>query len=243
MVGIAGRAARHPFDGVTRILALLFISVAAGAGCREQSVSPGTTQPISLSMNFSLGDAYTYQVWALDEFGYPIPDSTNQESWRVVGTNGSLRGFSGVVSIRDSVNPLEIDTLYYAFSPRGDIYQYGLVSYLLKKFEGRILAPQWDSLAAFSLGIDNYWVLTGGDSSSDEKIYGVVTGETDYFTVTVNRVQTVFSAYRVQLTKSDMNVSIWVTDSPSAFATFQEEPTTGTVGLLRILVSLTTARR
>jgi len=197
--------------------------------------------PVHLVFKFSPGDTFRYADYVLDQYGFPIVDSTRQETWRVVGTDQIYRGFSGVVVVADSVGAGEYDTLRFAVSAQGDVFQYGFAADLLRRLEGLSLAPQWDTLAAFSLGFNNSWVLTGGDTTADEKTIGVITGEVDYFSVAVNGVPTAYAAYRVELTRSDLDFNFWVSDAPTSFVSFREDVVLSPFGHLRLLTSLNTA--
>ena len=197
--------------------------------------------PVRLGLKFTPGDTFRYTDYVLDQYGFPIADSTQQETWRVVGTNQIYRGFSGVVVIADSIGAGEYDTLRFAVTAQGDLFQYGFIADLLGRIEGLSLAPQWDSLAAFSLGFNNSWVLTGGDTTADEKTVGVITGEVDYFSVAVNGVPTAYATYRVELTRSDVEHDFWVSDAPTSFASFREDVVLSPFAHLRLLTSLNSA--
>ena len=239
MQSVPGRAV---WRRLRRALALPFIFALFLPACREQTPIAGPIQPIAIAMKFSPGDTFTYTSWTLDQFDYPIPDSTHQERWRVMATGQTYRGLAGVVTILDSIGTGRYDTLHYAFSPAGDILQFGFVSALLGRVEGRFLTPQWDTIAAFSLGTNSFWPITGGDSTSDEKLFGSITGETEFFSVSVNGVTTVYPAYRVELTKSDIDIIFWATDSPTSFPGFREEPIAIPNGHLRVLASINSAQ-
>ncbi len=223
-----------------RRVALPFFCSAVLFGCRENTspvVPPGE---LNVRFAFNNGDYASYDNWNLDEFGYIIPNTRFRDSWIVIDTAGRRAGLSPVSVVVDSIfrgvsaNPdslVRIDTLLFYTSPEGDLYQYGFLAALLKRREGTALKPQWDRIAAFSLGLSGFWTV--GPVDSADSVYATMSSATTYIAVNFNGVQTALLAYTIEMTDPDLDVTLWLTNSPSAVVVERDESNDVALGRMK----------
>jgi len=225
--------------------ALVFVGMACVAGCRstDQVIPPSV--PSALNLSFKPGDYFAYTTWDLDEFGETIDGTHSKTSWTVADTGRLVRGFTGVTvvidsvfrrSIRDVDSLAHVDSLFLRVAPNGDVFQYGLLATLLEKRE-KIALPQWDGIAAFSLRSGSSWVIGAGDSAANTVVYGRIVTDQEYVGTIVNGTQRVLLAYRIEITKPDLQFVIWMTDLPFGFLRLRDESTEVANGTLQDLTA------
>jgi hypothetical protein len=206
-------------------LALFLICVVTLTGCRENA---GVTAPDSetrIVLDFTAGDTFVYDRWALDEFGYQITASKRQEYWRVLHTGINTRGETGVTVVIDSVDVQHVDTLLIRSNADGDICQFGFLARLVNQMGGRTIVPQWDLLLRSGRTSPTTWAVGVADSIAADTVYAQGVAAPDYFSVQLNGRSNVFPAYRVELNGMSLQLAFWVTGAPSCFPGFREEST------------------
>jgi len=211
-----------------RWVAFFFLS-AFSLSCREDAGAPPDPQPIPFSLRFSAGDTFLYDAVLIDVYGYTIPSSRSSATWRILSTGGTLPGFSNVITIQDSAFVLRstssrIDTVLMAVNPSGDIYRYGFLATIARIRQQPVPPDQWECIAAFSVGPENSWVVGYQDEERSLPVIGRISGTTNMSSVKVKGQQTVFPAYRVDLSGRGFDYSYWVADSPTAFVLIRLEP-------------------
>jgi hypothetical protein len=192
------------------------------------------------------GTHYRYTVWSIDRLGDRILSSERVRTWTVQAENVSVHGFDDVTLVIDSTEGEPSDTLYFRFLASDDIYQHGFVSRWIARSEGRAISPQWDLLAAFSLGQVGTWTVGVADSAGSTTVRGETRGEELLFEVFVNGTLTAVPSYRVDLETNILLASIWISDSPSAFLLLQDDnifPTTSIRGEFAQLTEVATLFR
>ena len=209
----------------------LFCLGGLSPSCRESDDTPVDVQPISFSMKFTAGEKYIYEAVLLDEFGYTLPSTRSRASWKVLSTNGTLPGFSSVTTLLDSASILRdtlgvYDTVMVAATPEGDLYRFGFLATIARIRKQPVPPDQWECLAAFSAGSGSSWVVGYQDAGRSQPVYGRIAGTTDMFTVNIKGQQTLFPAYRVDLSGTQFEYSYWVADTPAAFLLIRLEPNT-----------------
>jgi hypothetical protein len=162
-------------------------------------------------------------VWSLDIFGDRITSTERARSWNVVANGVTAYEFDDVTLVVDSTEGEAIDTLYFRFLDSGDIYQYGFLSGVVERTEGKIIPSQWDLIVALSLGRVGNWTAGVADSAGNDMVRGEMEGEELLFEIMINGMLTAVPAYRADLTSSKLISSIWVTGSPSAFVRLRYE--------------------
>lgn len=210
---------------VPAALALFWICVGTLTGCRE---SGGVTAPgaeTRIVLNFTAGDSFVYDRWALDEFGYQITASKRQEYWRVLQTGITTQGETGVTVVIDSLDAQHVDTLLIRSIADGDIYQFGFLARLVNQVGGRTIMPQWDLLLRSGQTSLTTWAVGVADSIAADTVYAQSVAAPDYFSVQLNGRSNVFPAYRVELNGMSLQLAFWVTGAPSCFPGFREEST------------------
>ena len=230
-------------------LVLLLLSVVAGvAGCRSESIGPGSaTSPIFTGFKFSLGDTLAFDFWDLDQYGSVVPSSKTRYLWSVMTDADSLGGFGGVTSVSvlsaPGYPPAVGDTLYFRFLPSGDIYQYGFIAQAVRAAGLPPRAPTWDRIAAFSLPTNSIWSVGSADTSGLDTLQGTVVGDQGYFEAGVNGVPTVSKGYGVSLVSESIQFELVASNLPPAFLFIQEQSTPFGSGYVETLASIVTSRR
>jgi len=202
------------------VTALSAILSAVAPGCRgaETPTEPGSG---SVSVRLEAGSHYRYVVWSLDGFGDRIASTERRRDWDVAASGVSAYGVEDVTVVVDSTEGEPADTIHFRFLESGDIYQYGFLSRWVERSEGKTIPPQWDLIAALSLGRVGNWIVGVADSAGNDVVRGEISGENLLFEVVINGTLTAVPSYRVDLVSSRLLSSIWVTDSPSAFVRFR----------------------
>jgi hypothetical protein len=203
--------------------ALLFLS------CREATAPLSPSPSIPFSLSCAEGDRFVYDGWMISEYGYLIPQSKATYIWTVrgVGLNfeGRANGILFVVSVGSVGGSSAIlDSIHLSIAPNGDVYQYGFLSNLAATVGNHVQPKRWDLIAAFSLGPEMRWEVGTWDSAGAERMYGEIKSSQDFFSVTVNGVQTVFPGYRVNIESSSLGVSYSLSSVPPAVVRIEEAP-------------------
>ena len=202
-------------------------------GCRNGESTTISTTAIPFHMLFSGGDTFTYDFWPLDGYGYPVLSSKGRRIWHVMKTGGTYDGYTGVTTVTDSTltdSAKSADTLHFQFADNGDVFQHGFLARLIHRRESRLIPARWECLAAFSQGSRNFWIVGFADSAETVPVYGQITGDTKYYLTAVNGTQTVLTVYRVDVSGPNLELTLVLTDSPSAFAGFRDETSDSSYG-------------
>lgn len=232
--------------------ALPFLLFAGLLGCRESSFTVAPPGQTPTQFVFSPGDHAEYDNWKLDDYGYRITSSRFRSSWTVVDTAQRRFGFFPVVAIVDSEfapstggsdSLVRVDTLIFYISPGGSIYQYGFLAALMKRREGFRLTPAWDQLAAFAAGGSGDFVVGYADSAKTRTVYGHISGQREFVPVVVNGVQTLILAYKIEAGALNLDLTIWVSDAPSAVLRVRDESNDVAPGTMKEITFLRTAGR
>jgi hypothetical protein len=233
-----GRRIRRNLDATGVLCAvLLFVFSALAAGCRHGETGTDAPELLPFTLSLPAGAKYAYDTWTLDQRSYPTTKTTT--SWRVLSTQETFEGKTGVTMIADSTNARK-DTLYLASTPAGDLYIHGFLARITRRRFGYQVTPQWDLVASFSAGKFGSWKVGAADSLGLDVVYGNVSGTTDYYTTTVDGVTEVFPTRRVDLAGETIYYSIWFSNSPNAIVRFLEEPDLRANGQLKELVAIKT---
>jgi hypothetical protein len=108
------------------------------------------------------------------------------------------------------------DTLRFRFLDNGDIEQFGYLSSLALGRDSVILAPQWDRIAALSLGTAGNWTLGPISADSTDLVAGTVTEHQNYVTLRINGVPRIVPATTVALTASLFYAEVSVSQNPGS---------------------------
>jgi hypothetical protein len=120
------------------------------------------------------------------------------------------------------------DSLLFHVDAAGDVYQYGFVAWVAGR-ETVNVTPQWDRIAAFSLPPGSSWLIGIIDSTRPdrrrESIWGSTATTAEYVSATVNGIQTVLNATRVELSTADqsLNMTMWMSTAPLAIARVEDD--------------------
>ena len=205
-----------------------FILGVLALSCRQdETLEPGAA--IAFHPTFTAGDLFLYDAVLTDEFGYGISSSRSHAQWRVLSTGGTLPGFTNITVFQDSAIVLRdttsvLDTVSVAVTADGNLYRYGFLA-TIARIRRYVPPPDnWDCIAAFSKGAGQSFLVGYMDGARTQPVYGTITGATDMFAVKVKGQQSVFPAYRVDISGPHIAYSYWVTDQPSGFLLFWLEP-------------------
>lgn len=223
---------------------VLFLSLGVISCRREIPVTP-PQQNTPPPLRFSPGDYFLYDNWLLS-FGSRIPNSRFKSSWTVLDTGRTLRGRTRVAIVLDSTFTTDgqfarRDSVLLSFDSAGDVFQFGFLSGLIAARETLTIAPQWDRIAAFSAAAGTSWTLARLDSTNGvptpQTVFGEIHTTREYVGFSVNGGQQVILAYRVTITKPDLDYTFWLTDAPAAFARVLDDSDVLRNATLRELVS------
>jgi hypothetical protein len=215
------------------------VLAALGGGCRQDApVQPPAAPPAHLQ--WQAGDSFVFDTWSLDQSGIPIPSSRSTSIRRVLRTGVRMEGFDSVTVMLDSIAvpgaPLRRDTLFFYQSGAGDLWQYGLLASIGRKYFGSAVPSRWDLSAALSVGINGGWTAGQVDSVTD--VVGVLLDEPVYAAASVNGTSIIFKTERVQLTGPPaFEFDLWLPVSLPLFARILETPSPDSDGLDRVLVA------
>ena len=246
----AGRVAVRHTQGVSPGVTLPFVLLLCLAGCRDVSSFVEASPAIPFQFNLTRGDYFRYNNWQLDEYGYRITASRFRSSWTVVDTGRSYENRSAVTFVIDSVfaaistgrdSLMHLDTLYLHLTPEGDLEQFGFLASLLGHRQMEGVSPSWDRIAAFSTGASQKWVVGYADTAKAEPVYGLIETQRDFVAVDVDGTQMLLLAYRVDIDSRDLEVTIWITETPPAILRIRDESLGATLGTLKEIESLRSA--
>jgi len=214
--------------------------------CRQGGDPPVAPEPIQFSPRFSLGDSYRFDALLIDEYGYYVPSSRGVATQRIVGTNGTYEGMTGVYTVLDSMAILRDTTAvvqYFSLaqSADGDLYRFGFLKEMARILKLPAVPAQWDRVARFSQGLGNSWIVGYLDTAHQKAVYGNLGGLHELWVAKVNGVQRVFSCYRVDILGGGVNFRFWISDSPAGFLRYTLEPGDTTEGMEMELIDMRVA--
>ncbi len=188
------------------------------------------------------GDTFAFDTWATDQQGLSIPSSECLSVRRVLQTGVTAWGTGNVTVMLDSIAlpgaPRRLDTLYFYQSPEGDLWQYGLLAAINRRYNGTSAPPAWDRLAALSLGANGVW--TAGQVDTSSSITGAAYDDGNPWSATVNGTTLVFKAERIELYGPvNFGYEVWLSVAPPVFTRIVEPASfVGPVaGLTRNMIS------
>jgi len=205
------------------MLALLCLLPVLAAGCREDTPIAGPDGGIQLHLVMNVGDEYRFDRWLLDQYGYVITSSKTVERWRVYQKGATVFGDTGLTLLDDSVTGIGSGTVYMKVTEAGALYQFGFLDRVVRQMGIGKAPPQWDQLLPGTLQSGEVWVVGVADSAARDTVYGSFNSVPEYFSAVINGVQSVVSAYRIDLTGQRVQYTFWVTDTPTCITAFQEE--------------------
>lgn len=207
-------------------------------GCRER----GPVQPAPSAadhLQWHAGDSFTFDTWSLDQDGFRLPATHSLSVRRVLQTGAAVQGFGGVTVMLDSIAipgaHLRLDTLYFYVSTSGDLWQYGLVAALDRRYVASSSPPaQWNLIAALSLGVNGIW--TAGQADTVSNVVGELFDESTYFNAVVGGSSLLFKTQRAELTGPvAFGYYLWLSVSPPLFARIVEPSSAAANGVDRLL--------
>jgi len=233
----------HPYTRATVLVALAVSLCILLLSCRQDDGGISATSSSFVRPHFTLGTRFVYTYSRLSLFGVPIPSTRTISAWRITDTAAVVGGIGGSIVVVDSlVDPrtsrILKDTLYFRVTPEGDFYQYGFISRAAKNLYGQRVAPQWDLLAAFSLGMGGAWLVGSLDAAGNNQVTGTFQSGEDYFTVRVDQQQIIYRAFGVQLNSNDFEFVFWIADAPSSLPYLRQESSPDSSGYLRELTTI-----
>ncbi len=229
------RRTRQSHEGIVVLcLALLFVFSTVAGGCRDGEITAGPTQSQPFTLSLPVGAQFAYNTWALDQRYPQLPSVKSTTSWRILSTQETYEGMSGVTVIADSASTGK-DTLYLAISPADNVYIFGYLARIMERRLGYHLTPRWDLVASFAAGQTGTWTVGLADTLGTDVVYGNFVGASDYYSVSVDGVTEVFPTFRVDLTGQTLYGSIWFSSSPNAVVRLLDEPEYGVNGQLQEL--------
>lgn len=240
-----GNAYRRHMAPLTYLPALLLMMIFLASGCRDASTDSSELFGAgSLRFSLTLGDSLAFDSWLIDAYGYALPSTYARTIWRVTAVAETFAGRQGVTTVLISnapgTQPVVRDTLRFIFTSGGEISEYGFLSRIAKRREGRTIPPAWDRIAMFSLPLNETWTVGVMDSLGQDQVQGRVLGNWTYFSAKVNGVETVFKGYTVVMYGAHFRGEISISSTPSAFLRFWEESTLSVNGSLFSLTAITT---
>lgn len=200
------------------------------SGCRE--LIPPSAQPVPMNLQFKLplNGYYSFENQEFDYYGFPVPSSEFRDSWMIVDTNAISLGHPGVTVAIDSIfkrDSLGSDSLArteyrYFRSENGDVFEYGFIARLLAQRDSITIAPEWDRVFSSSGGANALWTVETNDSLP-EGVYGSFYSSREVIGTTINGVQTGVLAYHVEITGPDLDIHLWISDSPSCILVVEDD--------------------
>jgi hypothetical protein len=232
--------ARHPHQRWMRALVLL---LAVLGGCRGDSGVEDAGADGAFVVRMVPGTRMVFDHWQLDRLGARISDSRTTRTWTVIAEDVKAFGFNDAVLVMDSIAGERVDSLFFRFSPPGDVFAYGYLARMIQRREGTRVPPGWDRIAAFSLLPPVTWPVGYVDSTQTLRAVGETTGEVLFFEVQLNGVRTAVPARQADISKSNLLASLWLSSTPSAAIRLREEVLVTSAqigGELSELLSITT---
>jgi hypothetical protein len=213
-------------------------------GCRENPpLGPmqGTTPN---ALTWTAGEVMMFDTWSLDSLGYTLPSSKCVSSRRVISTGQTIAGRTSVVVMVDSIalpgRPFRSDTLYFSQTSNGDLWAYGYLAAIGRRYNGYSVGPAWDLLAELSAGNSASW--TAGYADTTGAVLGDMTVENRYFSATIGGVGYIIQALRIDLYSSVSGLTFWLSTSPSLFPEIIEPSSSTFNGVYRSLTAVQPGR-
>lgn len=215
------------------------------SGCRDNSADASESFGAgSLRVSLTLGDSLAFDSWLINAYGYAVPSTYARTIWRVSAVTDTFAGRQGVTTViianAPGTLPTLQDTLHFIFTSGGEIIEYGFLSRIAKRREGKTLPAAWDRIAMFSLPANETWTVGVMDSLGQDQVEARVLGDWTYFSFKLNGVETVFRGYTISMYGASFRGEISVSSTPSAFLRFWEESTPAVNGTLSSLTAITT---
>jgi hypothetical protein len=158
---------------------------------------------------------------------------------RVAALDESYAGETGVTSLIETVIPPGLpDTLRFRFLPNGDIEQYGFFARAAQRRRDAAPVPRWDRIGAFSLPVNGVWTAGVLDSAGQATVQGKVVDNGEYYSATVNGVETVFRCVSALLLGPDYEFLLTVSGSPASIVRYREETSSRVRGQQRALTAV-----
>lgn len=200
----------------------LVLFVLLWAGCREETPSGGDGDN-AFVVRMTAGTRMLFDHWLLDRTGSRIAESRTTRTWFVAAEGVRAYGFEDAVLVLDTVAGGRTDSLYFRFSPPGDVYAYGYLSRMVRRRLAAEIPPGWDRIAAFSLPAPVTWPVGFVDSAQTARAVGETTGEIVFFEVYVNGVRTALPARQADLSANTLLATAWFSTAPSAAVRLRED--------------------
>lgn len=205
---------------------VLGLTVTLLAGCEEEE-GGGPGPPTGFNPVLKQGNTYHYRNWNLDQNNNVDSTTEWKSTTRVAAQGQSIGRFSDVFILIDSSFTLqgafiEAETLYVRLDEKKDLYFLGFVyqQVIGSPLEQFItLAPDWNRIFAFSVGVGNSWTIVSIDTTVD--VGGTPVPVRFNITGTLEPQETVnvpagsISAYKVKI-----HVDTQLGTVPIAFDTF-----------------------
>ncbi len=233
---------------MAQILPLFFLAL---SGCREGIPPESDPEPADVRFALLLNAYYSYDNWKLDPDGFHIPSSKFRSAWRVTDTSAVVAGFQGVAIVIDSTFAKDahgVDSLvrteyrYFQTSPNGEVFEFGFIARLIEQHDTVDVGSRWDKLLSPPATANTSWIVEAGDSLAGGNIYGTFFPAPELVGATINGVQSGVLAYHVQVTGRNLDVHVWISGTPSAFARFRDDSPGSGTRIFQELVVLTNAQ-
>ncbi len=231
------------FPGKAAAGALVFLLCLAG-GCRQDAPVQLEGQQSPTLLAWHPGDTFSFLTWAIDQYGLEIGSSQCVSVRRVLQTGVTAWGVGDVTVMLDSIAlpgaPPRLDTLYFYQTPEGDLWQYGLLASINRRYNGTSAPPAWDRLAALSLGVNGIW--TAGQADTASNITGAASDVSSPWAAVINGASVAFKAERIELYGPlNFGYTIVLSTAPPVFAQIIE-PSSSTGQVNGLVRNLTAAR-
>ena len=205
--------------------ALQFFCVLLVVSCRQPEATDDAGPLPVFHLAFRPGDRFQSDGWRTASYGFVVDSTRRRHTQDVITTSGQAGGASDVIVIADSAVTVRTgqtarDTIYLRLTGGGNLLQYGLLSGLVKKREGREIPKRWD--VVYEAG-SSTWTVGSVDAAGTEKVIASVNGTPEYFQVALNTNPTLVPAYRISMSGSKLDFYVWISDSPTCFPRVQEE--------------------
>jgi hypothetical protein len=217
---VSARRTRRASLIAAGVSASVLMAVAVGVpSCRDLSTTPVTSAGAP-AVRYIAGDSLTFERYAIGSFGYEIANTRRTVLWAVISVSDVFAGAGGVTTIVQTVQGDTLapppDTLRFRFLDNGDIERYGYLSSLALRRDSTVLAPQWDRIAALSLGMGGRWTLGAVGADSTDVVEGNVTDYQDYFTLTVNGESRIVPSTTIALSATVFYAEVSISQNPGS---------------------------
>lgn len=193
--------------------------------CRQPEATNDTGPLPVFHLAFRPGEVFLSDGWRTASYGFVIDSTLTRHTQVIVTTNAQAGGASDAIVIADSAVTVKTgqtvkDTAYLRLTAAGNVLQYGLLSGLVKKREGRDIPKRWDLM--YEAG-SSAWTVGSVDAAGTDRVTATMHGTPEYFQVALNTNPTLVPAYRISMSGSKLDFYIWISDSPTCFPRVQEE--------------------